>query len=541
MTSTSGPTHHPGGKALWPLALLALLATCLWLLHRLAAGHPLFGHGPVHDGLRVGATLATALLAVLAGGRAILRLGLSNGLGLEPTGLQRAIAYSVLTFAASAVVLASFGFDVTAVLTTSAILTAAVGLAMQPTLGSLVSGVALHLDRVLHVGDTIVLDGRPVEITQLDWRTVVGRRRDGTVVVVPNARVSNETLVVHPAGQPARHDTVFPAPAMLPPQQVTDLASDLITDFPQVDASFPVMVMVEAHEPEHALVRYKARYWVRNVWDRPEVSSEVLRRLWYAFQRQGIVWPISRLYEADLRVSRLGDLAVGGCSLVQAVGSALEASTLRHDAQTASRLAAGGELLLYAPDERIVLPSRCVGHTFLQVSGGTRVAPDAGMLADAVASPQLLKIQQLSQTARLKRLSDTLARYIGPYAGHAVRQAAVRTASFADLCQELAGEIEDPHEQERFLAEIDCAEGPLFGPGRVFSARRDATGRLAADPPMRAVDEVAILAVPAGLANLLADHIPDETTCTPIARLDAGPSPHSDGEFLRGQREAIHL
>ncbi|MFC7610288.1 mechanosensitive ion channel domain-containing protein [Teichococcus aestuarii] len=203
-------TGLPGG--LWPLALLAAGSAGLWLLSWLAEDHLLLGHGPVQAGLRIGATLGTALLVVMAGGRAVLGLGLSAGLGLEPTGLQRAIAYSVLTFAASAVVLASFGFDITAVLTTSAILTAAVGLALQPTLGSLISGVALHMDRVLHVGDTIVLDGRKVEIVRLDWRTAIGRRRDGTTIVIPNARICNDTMVVYPAGQPVRQDSSSPPP-----------------------------------------------------------------------------------------------------------------------------------------------------------------------------------------------------------------------------------------------------------------------------------------------------------------------------------------
>jgi hypothetical protein len=39
----------------------------------------------------------------------------------------------------------------------------------------------------------------------------------------------------------------------------------------------------------------------------------------------------------------------------------------------------------------------------------------------------------------------------------------------------------------------------------VFRARRDAAGRLGADPPLRAVDEVAVLAVPPELVGPLLD------------------------------------
>lgn len=483
----------------WPLMMLALGAAGLWLLQWATADHPLLGHGPVQAGLHVTATLGTALLFVLAGGRAVLNLGLSAGLGLDPTGLQRAIAYGLLTFAASAVVLSSFGFDITAVLATSAILTAAVGLAMQPTLGSLIAGVALHMDRVLRVGDTVVLNDRPIEIIRLDWRTAVGLQRDGTTVVIPNSRLCNDTLVIYHGGRPARADTLFSAPAGVPPQRVTDLVSELIADFPQVDAAFPVMVMVDGHVPDNAAVRYRARYWVRRVWDRPEISSEVLRRIWYAFQRHGIAWPASRLYEPGMR----GALPAPGAGVAEAAMAALRALV---PGDAAERLAEECRLLLYAPDERIALPAWCEGHALLLLSGAARVDVDAaGVLADATEPPPL-PIQRLGPAARLRRTADALARQIGPYAEHAVRRAAGKAATLAELQRRVAREVEDPEGRARFLAEVAEEDELLLRPGHVLGVQRDATGRLGADLPARATGEVALLAVPPALAGLLRGH-----------------------------------
>ncbi|WP_135469397.1 mechanosensitive ion channel family protein [Crenalkalicoccus roseus] len=488
------------GRAGWPLLVLALGTAGLWLLHWSIGGDPLLGDSPVQEGIRIAAVLAVALLVVLVGGRAVLGLGLSAALGVEPTGLQRAIAYGLLTFAASAVVLASFGFDITAVLTTSAILTAAVGLAMQPTLGSLISGVALHMDRVLRVGDTIVLDDRLVEIVRLDWRTAVGLRKDGTMVVVPNARISNETLVVHPAGAPARLDTLFAAPVDVPPQRVTEIVAELIADFPQVNVTLPIMVMLDAHEPEHAAIRYRARYWVHRLWDRPEISSEVLRRIWYAFQRHGISWPVPRLYEAERRAGRPSCHA-DGRGLAEAVLAALPPGTGEEGRGAARRLAEGGRLLLYAPDERLILPACCEDHLLLLLCGAVRI--EAGGFAGA---PPPLPIQKLGRAAVLRRTADMLARHIGPYAEHAVREGASRAPSLAALRRQAAEEIEDPRRRLQFLAEAgeEGEEEAPLGPGLVFRGRRDATGRLGADPPLRAVEEVAVLAIPPALAPLLA-------------------------------------
>ncbi|HZF77501.1 MAG TPA: mechanosensitive ion channel domain-containing protein [Acetobacteraceae bacterium] len=496
-----------GGMANAPLVMLTLLAACLWLLHWSLSEHLVLGHGPLQLGLRGAAVLATAVLAVVVGGRAVLGLGLSAALGIEPTGLQRAIAYGLLTFCASAVVLASFGFDITAVLTTSAILTAVVGLAMQPTLGSLISGLALHMDRVLRVGDAVLVDGHLVEILRLDWRTAIGRRRDGALVVIPNSRITNETLLIHEAGRSIRSDTLFVAPAAVPPQRITELVTNLIADFPQVDASLAIMVMVEAQEPEHAAIRYRARYWVRQIYDRPEVASELLRRILYAFRREDIPLPASRLAAGALRLSAAGEVLPGG--LEAAVALAVPALS----AGNARRLAAHGRLLFYAPDERLVLPACCAGHALLLVEGRVRLeAGSSGLLAAAGTVP-LLSVQRLGRTALLRQTADALARYIGPYAGHAVHRAASTAADLGELRQEVAREIEDRAERARFMEELG-EEEPKLEPGSVLRCSRDATGRLAAYPAVRAAAEVAVLAVPGQLAMLLPDHPDGELTGT---------------------------
>jgi hypothetical protein len=288
------------------------------------------------------------------------------------------------------------------------------------------------------------------------------------------------------------------------------------------------MVMLDGHEPEHAAVRYRARYWIRNTWDRPEVGSEVLRRVWYAFQREGIPWPVSRLYGPDRHMPRPGALAPGGRPLAEAVAAALPPAASGQDrAEAARHLAEGGELLLYAPDERIILPARCAEHVFLLLSGAARTgAGGAGVLAEAAAPPPL-RIQRLGRAAALRRAADALARHIGPYAEHAVRRAAARAPTLAELRREVAEEIVDPHRRERFMAELGDEGEASLGSGLVFRAERDATGRLGADPPMCAVDEVAVLAVPAELVGLLVGH-PGGDAAAALAPGKEGASPRRE-------------
>ncbi|HET6307661.1 MAG TPA: mechanosensitive ion channel domain-containing protein [Rhodopila sp.] len=487
------PSGVPRGPAFGVLVALGLGSAGAWLLYWQSAGNLLLGDGPVRAGLHIAAIVLTALLCVQAGGRAILGLGVSHGLGVAPTGLQRAIAYGLLTFAASGVVLSLLGFDITAVLTTSAIVTAAVGLALQPTLASLVSGLALHVDRVVRVGDAILLDGQRMEVTQLDWRTVSVRRRDGLRVVIPNARIGNEALVTLPAGAPMRQDTRFDAPITLPPQRITELVRDLIVDFPQVDITRPVVVMLENCLPEQAAIQYIARYWVRNPWDAAEIASEVLRRIWYLFHRHGIAWPASRLYAQ--RVAGGDETGPTGPELQALVAAALPAAT----PERASELVAAGQVLLYAPGERVILPSRCTGHFLLILAGAARPEPGGVASLAAPGAPPLLAVQRLGRSAQLRQVADALARHIGPYAEHAVRSAAEAATTLRALCEHVALEIEDPVARAGFLAEVEPDED-CIGPGSVFMTRREPTGRIATDSPLRADEELAVLAVPPDLA-----------------------------------------
>lgn len=94
--------------------------------------------------LVMAATQLTALYGVDAA------LGRARGVRIPV--IVRDVSVVVVFAAVSMVVLAAFGFDLSGVLTGSAILTAVVGLAFQDTLGSLASGLALQLERPFKIG-----------------------------------------------------------------------------------------------------------------------------------------------------------------------------------------------------------------------------------------------------------------------------------------------------------------------------------------------------------------------------------------------------
>jgi|GEM_PF-2195328 len=490
------------------LALLAFVTTLAWLIFAWSDGNQLFTTSFLPLALYHVAIGLTAALAALAIASVVLNLGLRQGLGVEPTGAQRVIVYALVTFVASAVALKILGQNITAILTTSAIITAVVGFALQPTLGGLFSGVALQLDRHLKPGSGIVYNGRDTRIESMNWRSVIGRRRDHSLIVIPNSKLAGEAIEIYSDDRATRHGTCFYAPVSIPPQRISKLVRELVSDLTYVEGTHPVMVSPVEQLPEIAALKYRVRYRVAYYFEIPEVEGEVYRRIWYGFQRHDIPLPVSRLYSEELRDRQTGPLGFPeGFDFRDAVRDALGADTDEARVDTiASRLETDGRVLLYGPGERISIPTQWSGRRYLLAAGN--LSQDDPEFADRrrygaypATGARRLFVHQLADSAQLRKIADELARFIGPYAERAVKRTARNAENLADLCHSLAGEIDAPQDRERFLAATLPPQAESWAPGLVFEASRDVSGHFLSVPHFRAVDEAVIIVLPDDLED----------------------------------------
>jgi len=492
-------------------AFLVLITLIAWLVHFWTAGHHLFGTSFIPDALHYVAVGLSAAVAALGSSWLILQQGLKHALGIEPTGAQRVIVYGLATFIASAVALKFLGQNITAILTTSAIITAIVGFALQPTLGGLFSGVALQLDRHLEPGSGIVYEGHDTTIESMNWRSVIGRRRDHTKVIIPNAKLASETIKVYPEDRATRHDTYIYAPVSIPPQRVSKLVRELVSDLTYVEAIRPVYVAPIEQMPDIAALKYRVRYRIAYYFEIPEVEGEVIRRIWYGFQRHDIPLPVSRLYSEELRDRQTGPLGFPeGYDLADAVRDALysDDQTVDEDRVVAvkDQLEDEGRVLLYGPGERIIIPDAWKGRKYLLAAGAlNQDDPDFADRRKYGGWPEegarRLFVHQLADTAQLQDLSDLLASYIGPYGERAVKKASLSASDYVELCQICAGEIEDEACRRDFLAKVLPRHADSRKPGLVFTAARDFAGHYVSEPHLRAVDEAVIIAIPDSLTD----------------------------------------
>src|SRR4030095_16787367 len=88
------------------------------------------------------------------------------------------------------------GVDLAGIVTTSAVLTAVIGLSLQDTLRNILGGLALQLDRSFRVGDSIEGDNTVGRVIEIGWRRTAIDRLGGNVVVIPNSMLVKNKFVV---------------------------------------------------------------------------------------------------------------------------------------------------------------------------------------------------------------------------------------------------------------------------------------------------------------------------------------------------------
>ena len=187
-------------------------------------------------------------------------------------------------------VLGQSGVDVASLVTTSAVLTAIIGLALQSTLTNLLAGILLHVDRSLGVGDWVQFGQRKGCIMEIRWRSTVLRTTDGDTVIIPNGQITSQEVYNYSRPLPRHRAQVHIGfHYRHPPNEVRRILVEATRSVPEVlsDQSpdcFPVEF------GDHAII-YALRYWIDRFDRDADIKGEVLARVWYAAQRTGLEIP----------------------------------------------------------------------------------------------------------------------------------------------------------------------------------------------------------------------------------------------------------
>src|SRR5260370_26273518 len=182
----------PPASILRHVAYVLLPTGALWLILRLLAGLP------AHDN----AVRLTETAFALTGLYLLLRIAQAVLMSLveEPMGVPKLLLDVVLIGLSliwgSVVVSNIWKINLASLLAAMGVGSIALAFALQEFLGNLLSGMALLSAHKFNIGDWIMVEGKPAEVVEMDWRTVTLVTANGDRVVVANSTLAKGSLTI---------------------------------------------------------------------------------------------------------------------------------------------------------------------------------------------------------------------------------------------------------------------------------------------------------------------------------------------------------
>ena len=215
-----------------------------------------------------------------------------------PALLRQIVSLLVFGIAVAILVRLILGVQLTGMIATSAILSVVIGLALQDTLGNLFSGLALHLEKSVQVGDMVRTGEIFGTIEQLSWRAIKVRTMEGNVLLIPNSIASRERLEVFPRpGRPIARIIKVGLEYEQPPARAREALEAASRELAGI-ASYPEPVAYVTSFDDFA-ISYELRYWLEDYGRFLELDSQVRERVWYRLDRENIkiAYPLIRQHQ----------------------------------------------------------------------------------------------------------------------------------------------------------------------------------------------------------------------------------------------------
>lgn len=112
----------------------------------------------------------------------------------QATLLNRFVFYLILSlFIASAI--QELGFQISALLGATGILTIAIGIASQTSLSNIISGIFIIGEKPFEIGDTIKVNELTGEVLSIDLLSVRIRTNDNTMIRIPNEVLTKSAII----------------------------------------------------------------------------------------------------------------------------------------------------------------------------------------------------------------------------------------------------------------------------------------------------------------------------------------------------------
>jgi small-conductance mechanosensitive channel/CRP-like cAMP-binding protein len=265
-------------------------------------------------------------------------------------------------------------------LTGSGVIAIIIGLALQETLGNIFAGFGLQAGRAYKVGDWLILEGKHVEVVELNWRSTRFRNHDDVSFDIPNSQLAKATIVnlYYPSRRHAARVRVS-VDHSVPPNEVKDALHQAASTAPGVLRDLPVKIyLVDFAE---SAIQYEIRFWLMDGKLFSDIIDGIQTNVWYELNRRGIRLAFSTQQIELVRGSRLTRTREMDLKLLasQPLFASLGETQLEH-------LALGSNRIRFGRGERIISQGEAGNSMFILATGKADVVVEREGRSQAVGS-----------------------------------------------------------------------------------------------------------------------------------------------------------
>ena len=213
----------------------------------------------------------------------------------EPPGFLRdTIRLVVYLLAGVASLRLVFDVNLSAVVTTTTVLTAMVAFALQNSLTNALSGFAIQGERLLARRNWIAIREKNIfgEIVNVGFRFTTLRNPDNNLILVPNSTIIHNIVTIHGTDNSDERPAVLLDVALeysLPPETARELLLTVLRDEPTVLSSPEPAVRL--YSLSDSSVVYQLKFWIDNPGQKVPTADRIYTQVWYAVTRAGHSFP----------------------------------------------------------------------------------------------------------------------------------------------------------------------------------------------------------------------------------------------------------
>ncbi|MBW4520370.1 MAG: mechanosensitive ion channel family protein [Scytolyngbya sp. HA4215-MV1] len=278
------------------------------------------------------------------------------------------LARLFLILLGTAIVLATvWNADLAGLATALGVSSIVIGLALQDTLGSVTSGIALLFERPFSVGDWLRIGETVGQVTDINWRAVRLQTLEREMVVIPHKVIGGETIRNFSQPQRLHAERIrlgfsYNDPPNLAKQVLknTAIATQGILTHPE-----PQIFTLSYDD---SAVTYEVKFFIQDYGDLEEIRDRFMTRVWYAAQRNNlsIPFPIRTLYHFHGPTSQAQDISKKVAESLQSIPAFVPLDKEQENGQSFSQ---GIVLQHFGAGEKVVHQGDAGKALYIIVSG----------------------------------------------------------------------------------------------------------------------------------------------------------------------------